>query len=275
MQLNAEQLVRYAADGYLVLADRFSDSEIQFLKKESSALRKPGDPSITWESDKTTVRGLHGCHLIRPVFKNLTVLSRILEPARQLLGGEVYVYQFKIHPKAAFSWEAWKWHQDYIYWRNEDGMPAPSAINVVIFLDEVTEFNGPVMFVRGSHRRGLIEVPAATSPDQGGAAWLQHVSVDLKYTVPRQIVADLTAEDSIVAPKGRAGTIVLFDPNVVHASAPNLSPFDRTSIIITYNSCTNVPKNRENPRPEFLVSRDTRPIQPILVDSIFVVDAIS
>lgn len=53
---------------------------------------------------------------------------------------------------------------------------------------------------------------------------------------------------------------MVFHPNLAHGSAPNLSPWDRTMMIVTYNSVSNVPVPPGEPRPEFLVSRDTRPL---------------
>jgi ectoine hydroxylase len=40
----------------------------------------------------------------------------------------VYIYQFKINVKAAFGGDVWQWHQDYIFWRNEDGMPGTESL---------------------------------------------------------------------------------------------------------------------------------------------------
>jgi len=40
--------------------------------------------------------------------------------------------------------------------KNDDDMPGPRAMNVAIFLDEVNEFNGPLMFIpsRGRAKPG-------------------------------------------------------------------------------------------------------------------------
>src|SRR3546814_9278609 len=53
--------------------------------------------------------------------------------------------------------DVWQWHQDYGTWLNDDLMPTPRAMNVAIFLDEVNEHNGPLMFIPGSHRLGVLE----------------------------------------------------------------------------------------------------------------------
>jgi len=72
----------------------------------------------------------------------------------------------------------------------------------------------------------------------------------------------------LVAPKGPAGSALFFHSNVVHASSNNISPYDRTVVIVTFNSVENVPVWREKPRPDFIVSRDVAPIVPVLDDAL-------
>ena len=80
----------------------------------------------------------------------------MVEPVQQVLGEALYMHQFKINGKAAFDGDVWQWHQDYGTWRADDLMPEPRAMNVAIFLDEVNEFNGPLMFIPGSHKLGAL-----------------------------------------------------------------------------------------------------------------------
>ena len=75
----------------------------------------------------------------------------------RLLGGPVYVHQFKINGKAAFDGDVWQWHQDYGTWARDDLMPEPRAMNVALFLDDVTEFNGALMIIPKSHKQGVLE----------------------------------------------------------------------------------------------------------------------
>ena len=70
----------------------------------------------------------------------------------------------------------------------------------------------------------------------------------------------------IVAPKGLSGSVIFFHPSCVHGSGSNMYPFDRTVVITVYNSVANLPATTENLRPEFLASRDYRPIEPLSDD---------
>ena len=71
-----------------------------------------------------------------------------MNPVKQLLGGDVYMHQFKINAKAAFNGDVWQWHQDFGTWHRDDEMPEPRAMNIALFLEDVTEFNGALMFIR-------------------------------------------------------------------------------------------------------------------------------
>jgi ectoine hydroxylase len=256
MHLAPEQVLRYEQDGLLFLPDQFGEADLAALAAETAAIAQVDHPSRVMEKDGRTVRALHGCHLTSPVMARLTRQARLLQPAEQLLGGPVYVHQFKINFKAAFGGDVWKWHQDYIFWRKGDGMREACCTSAMIFLDDVTEFNGPLMLIPGSHRHGMIDVESA----RGTGGWQDNVAADLKYTLDRETIARLVSEGGIVAPKGRRGSVLIFHPNLAHASAPNLSPWDRTMLIVTYNRVTNVPVPPGEPRPEFLVSRDARPL---------------
>ena len=76
------------------------------------------------------------------------------------------MHQFKINGKMAFDGDVWQWHQDFGTWQNDDDMPEPRAMNVAIFLDEVNEFNGPLMFIPGSHKLGVLDAEHDTCDDQ-------------------------------------------------------------------------------------------------------------
>jgi ectoine hydroxylase len=180
----------------------------------------------------------------------------------------VYVHQFKINAKAACGGEVWAWHQDYVFWLKEDGMPAPRVTNVMVFLDEVNEFNGPLLLIPGSHREGVVDDEGRPAAASGEPAWMANVGAELKYSLKRERVAALARRSGIVAPKGKAGSVLFFDANVFHGSAPNMSPFGRAIVISTYNSVENRPMPRAEPRPEFLAGRDYAALVPVEDDAL-------
>ena len=265
MSITKEQLAAFAENGLLFLPSYFSEAEVSIMKAELPHVFADTTPRKVMEEGGRHVRSVYGAQFNSETFQGLSRHARIVKPAMEILGSDVYVYQFKINAKAAFGGDFWEWHQDYIFWQKEDGMPAARAANVIIFLDEVNEFNGPLFFIPGSHKEGAIEVPPrdteqARTFNPNNPGWL---STRLKFALDRETVAEGVARYGIVAPKGPAGSVLFTHPNIFHCSPNNMSPFDRVVAIITYNSVENIPVEQQNLRPEFLCSRDLSPVIPL------------
>jgi hypothetical protein len=263
MSVTDDQVRSFREDGYLFLPGCFSSEELDEMKAELPAIFSEDSPGRVLEKETGQVRSVYGSHQTNEVFSQVVRDPRVLEPARRILESDVYVHQFKINAKLAFVGEVWEWHQDYIFWQKEDGMPTARVVNAVVFLDEVTEFNGPLLFIPGSHRAGVLDPGKRKGAAGDAPSWAADVAADLSYTLTRDMIAELVGTRGIVAPKGPAGSVLFFDANVAHGSGPNMSPFDRKLMLITYNSVLNIPTPRENPRPEFLCSRDYTPILPL------------
>ena len=156
------------------------------------------------------------------MFRLLAHHPRLVEPLQQVFGESVYVHQFKLNAKAAFEGDVWQWHQDYGTWARDDGMPEPRAMNIAVFLDEVHPFNGALMIVPGSHKGGTLKAGHD----------LETTSYPL-WTLDQETVtrlcreAEHDGEPGIVAPTGKPGSVLMFHGNLVHASAPNVTPYPR------------------------------------------------
>lgn len=267
MRLTAEQIEHYHRNGFLVIRNYFSPTEIEILLDELPHIFAQETPRRILEKSGA-VRTVFASHTDNEAYARLSRLPRLIEPAMQLLRSEVYVHQFKINAKVALEGEQWEWHQDFLYWHKEDGMPGARVLTAAIFLQEVNEFNGPMLVTPGSHRDGMIDVVAqeihrGEDYEASVPAWMPTLTADLKYKINKEILARVTERHSIFAVKGRAGFVLFFDGNLFHASANNLSPRDRLSVFITYNSVDNALSEVNNPRPEFIASRDFRPVMPL------------
>nr|AGS49339.1 phytanoyl-CoA dioxygenase [uncultured bacterium esnapd2] len=253
MILTEDQITGYRENGYLVVDRLFNTEEVDALRDAFARDGEiPGDQRIA-ENDGEDVRAIYASHLRQPEFARLVRSPRLLGPVRQLLTDKVYVYQFKINAKPAFVGGGWAWHQDFTAWRIADALPEPKLVNVGLFLDDVTEFNGPLMFVPGSHRHGLIR------SDRGGTMKsMQHLDPDdIQLTTTE--MAGLVRRCGMDSPKGLAGSVIFFDPEIVHGSATNMSPFSRRLLLVTYNDSTNAPLG--TPREWYLVEQDTTALE--------------
>lgn len=249
MKLTQEQIEAYENDGYILLEGLFSPDEAALMKSRLPRLFKLDRDEVIKEKSGA-VRTVFAAHIFDEVFARVARHPRLIDPARQLLGSDVYMHQFKVNAKAAFNGDVWQWHQDFGTWHQDDGMPEARAMNVAVFLDEVNEFNGPLMFIPRSHKRGRIEA----SHDRSTTSYPL-------WTLDNAKVAELVAEGGIVAPKGRAGTVLIFQSTLVHASSPNLSPWDRNTLYVTTNSVDNAITRFK--RPDFIAHRDFTPIETL------------
>ena len=240
---------QFDRDGYLFFPSLFTPQEIKTLTDEVPALYAQRRPENVREKTGDVVRTNFAAHLYSYPFAKLARHPRMVEPIKQLFGEDVYMHQFKINGKQAFDGDVWQWHQDYGTWRNDDQMPEARAMNVAIFLDEVNEFNGPLMFIPGSHKQGVLDA----------AARHQHHQLPAVGDQPRHHQRSWSTSGGIVAPKGPAGSMILFHGCLVHASTSNLSPWNRVSVYLSLCAVSN--HIRRFKRPGYIAHRDFTPIQ--------------
>ena len=267
MRLTQEQVQNYHQQGYLVIESYFSPAELELLKSELGyVFAKDSEKTIREKSG--AVRSVFASHLDNDLFRCYVRLARLIEPAQQMLGSEVYVHQFKINAKVALEGEQWEWHQDFLYWNKEDAMPAPLVLTAVLFVEEVNEFNGPMLIIPGSHLAGMIDVDVHEKYQRAGngnaqPSWAATLTADLKYKIDKKILLKLMDHRSIKSITGPAGTLMFFHGNMFHASANNLSPWDRISIFASYNSVANTPLQIANPRPLYIAERNCAALAPL------------
>lgn len=248
MKLTQEQLDQFDREGYLFFPSHFSPEEIKTLTDEVPNLYAQDRAENIREKGKTAVRTNFAAHMYSEPFARLARHPRMVQPVEQLFGEKLYMHQFKVNGKMAFDGDIWQWHQDYGTWLNDDQMPEARAMNVAIFLDEVNEFNGPLMFIPGSHKMGALEAGHDTST----------TSYPL-WTISNDNIRTLVDKGGIVAPKGPAGSMMLFHGCLVHASAPNLSPWNRITVYLSLCAVSN--HIRRFKRPGYIAHRDFTPIE--------------
>ncbi|MDH3639557.1 MAG: phytanoyl-CoA dioxygenase family protein [Gammaproteobacteria bacterium] len=252
MQLTDKQLAEFHERGYLFIPDLFGDVETRLLKREAERVYQL-DRQEVWRETTGAPHTAFAAHTYNEAFRRLVAHSRLIGPVNQILGGQVYMHQYKVNAKAAFEGDTWQWHQDYGTWQRDDEMPEPRAMNIAVFVDKVTEVNGPLMLIPGSHREGVF----AAGHDR------ETTSYPL-WTLDRQTIAELADRGGIVAPTGNPGSVLMFHGNLVHASPPNISPWPRTIAYLSLCEVTN--HIRRFKRPEWIAHRDFRAIQPLRDD---------
>lgn len=250
MKLSKKQLAQFERDGLLILPDLFSPEEVEIMRARLPKLFAENTAANIREKESKQVRTAMGLHLRDAIYARLVRHPRLLGPALQILNEPVYVQQVKVNVKAAFCGEPWQWHYDFATHHSEDGVPKPLALNLHVFLNDVTEFNGPLYFIPGSHKANT---PRATLDTTSTSYPLWIVDPDA--------VTALAKDRGIVSATGRAGTGLIFGDVMLHASPSNISPFDRKIFSLIVNPVSNALTRHQ--RPDHNHHRDLTPITPI------------
>lgn len=253
MRLSAQQKQQFADEGYLFFPGLFSPTEVQSLTNAVPELYARREAYNVREKGSEAVRTNFAAHLYSEPFARLARHPRMVLPVQDLFGESLYMHQFKINGKMAFEGDVWQWHQDYGTWMNDDLMPTERAMNVAIFLDEVDQFNGPLMFIPGSHKRGVVQA----RHDTGTTSYPLWVVDNALITELVQRVGG--RKGGIVSPQGPAGSMILFHSCLLHASSSNLSPWNRVSVYLSLCAVSN--HIRRFKRPEYIAHRDFAPIE--------------
>jgi ectoine hydroxylase len=263
MRLTRQQTEQFEREGFLFFPGLFSADEVGMLNAAVPELYARREAYNVREKDCDAVRTNFAAHLISAPFARLARHPRMVQPVMDLLGEPLYMHQFKVNGKMAFEGDVWQWHQDYGTWLNDDLMPSERAMNVAIFLDDVNPFNGPLMFIPGSHRKGVVEAQHDTRTTSYPLWTVDHALI-------RQLVeraggpggfdaAGRYVPGGIVSPTGPAGSMILFHSCLVHASGSNLSPWNRVAVYLSLCAVSN--HIRRFKRPEYIAHRDFRPIE--------------
>jgi len=150
-------------------------------------------------------------HKRDPFFWDLLRNSRITEVLTDLLGPDTTLLTSKLNTKAPGGGAAVEWHQDWAFYphTNDD------LLAFGLMLEDVTEENGPLMVIPGTHRGPILDHRVngvfCGAIDPGDPLFERNRAVTLT---------------------GKAGSMTVHHARLLHGSAPNRS--DRARMILFY-----------------------------------------
>ncbi len=212
--LQPAAVANFRADGFLVVDEVFSASEIADLRAAVDAADLPAE-QLRQGGDSATIH-LLGLTSRHPAFAALARDQRIVQLIVPLLGPDIQLQHAKLAVKPqARERGPYPWHQDFAYFPHTN----TDLVAVMVMLDDATPDNGCMRMVRGSHRDGLADhrVDGAFS---GGC------------TEPRRW-AD---ESRIVDVTPRAGGLSIHHCLTLHGSPANRSGMPRRGIVFQYRA---------------------------------------
>lgn len=256
--LEPKMVSSYARNGFLLLDRLLDEEEVNGLRSHFANLREymqeQEDPRIIREPNPATVRSVFAPHWDDRVSRQLLRHPKIIPWVEFLLGGKTYVHQARVNYKDGFDGHAFAWHSDFETWHCEDGMPEMRALSCLIMLDDNTEFNGPLMVIPGSHLQYV--ACSGVTPNRNYLTSLRKQTVGVPSNDVISILASLNG--GLHSVKGAAGSVLLFDCNLLHGSSNNMSPLPRSNLFFVYNSVENqllTPFGGTKPRPEYIAHR--------------------
>ena len=258
MLLTPEQRAAYARDGFLFLSDLVAPAEVALLRREVERLMDVEAEGTVREGARRAPKSMFRMHeadgaTASAPFRALSRTPRVLGVAQQLLDDEkLYIHHSKVNVKAAIEGSVWPWHQDFGAW-NLDGIERPDMATFMVMLDDATEMSGCLYLLPGSHRWGRTEAYLDTS-----------TAYRLWSVTPEDMKRRMAESPAPVPITGRAGGCAIFHCNLMHASGHNLSHHDRWQAYFCFNTCANRPREVDNPRPDYVRSRNWAPMAAAL-----------
>ncbi len=219
--LSQDETASYWRDGYVVLSDFIEPARLKELQEVTYGLIDQSR-SLTASNDVFELDEGHSAesprltriklpHEVHRAFKDLLVSDKMVSLLGQLLGPSVRLLTSKLNAKAPGGGAAVEWHQDWAFYphTNDD------LLAVGVMLEDVTEENGPLMVIPGSHRGPILD-------HSSGGVFCGAIDPD----------DPLFRRDEAVTLTGRAGSISVHHVRALHGSSPNLS--DRPRLMLFY-----------------------------------------
>ncbi|MGC9371258.1 MAG: phytanoyl-CoA dioxygenase family protein [Paracoccaceae bacterium] len=219
--LTQDQKDFYDRNGYLMVENAVSDAQLAELRRitydyieKSRAVVESNDVYDLDEghgAETPRLTRIKLPHKQHPYFWELLRNSGLTEVLTDLLGPDTMIQTSKLNTKAPGGGAAVEWHQDWAFYPHTND----SMLAFGLMLEDVTEENGPLMVIPGTHKGPILSHMAngvfcgAVDPDD-----------------------PLFEKDKAVMLTGKAGSMTVHHARVLHGSAPNTS--DRARLILFY-----------------------------------------
>lgn len=212
-------LTDYERDGVILIRGFLSADEVTVVRTEldrymrDDLASRPLD-ARTLEKDGKTVRNLWRLEQHDDFFRALGEREDIKANIAPLVHGEPVLCGVETFNKPARVGSGVPYHQDNAYFCQTP----PDMLTIWIAMDPVTLANGPVYYVRGSQKGGML--PTKPSGVKGNSIGLAEAP-------------DVPLEEQFCGLL-EAGDALIHQCETIHHSAPNTSDFPRLGLLLVY-----------------------------------------
>jgi ectoine hydroxylase-related dioxygenase (phytanoyl-CoA dioxygenase family) len=266
--LSQDRIERFRRDGYLMVEDAVTAGQLRAMRamiagwvEESRAHARPFGPETVDGRPRFDMGAEH--HPERPALRRINNPSDLYAPFTEvmtdapvvdmvadLIGPDVKFHHDKINLKLPGSQTEVHYHQDFLFTphTNDD------IVTALIMLDDVTERNGCLTVVPGSHRGPLYSL-------FDGDRFVGRIDE----------AADRALRPHRVPVTGPAGSVCLMHTRLAHGSEPNRGDRPRGLYICVYTAADAVPLARNpmpNPNEGRIVRGVRRRVARLTVDAV-------
>jgi phytanoyl-CoA hydroxylase len=245
---NAKLVEKFQKDGFLVLENALTDSQLSALNSDLSMWIEESRGNVksygkimdgrprfdlqldTHSFDKPALRRITSPAEISQACLDVVKDNQALDLVSEIFGPNIKHWTNKINLKLPGSGTEVKFHQDFPYepHSNEDIM------TVLFFLDDVTLENGPLEVIAGSHNGPLYS--------------LWHDGI---FTGAVSAEVEAECKTKSISCVGKAGSACLMHSKLMHGSKSNKTQSARSLFIVSYTAEDAVSLT-ENPLPSEL-----------------------
>lgn len=209
----------YERDGFIRVRRLFSSDSMSEINTALERYEREVFPNLepkdyVLEKDGQSIRNLWRMNEHDTFFRNLAEKPELTELVRTLVNGQPVLKGVETFNKPARTGSGVPAHQDNAYFCQTP----PDVLTVWIAVDPVTEANGPVTYLKGSHHLGHLE--HVKSGVAGNSMGLK--SIPNKTECPEWM--------GLLDP----GDALIHHCEVIHYSSPNKTDFPRRGLLMVF-----------------------------------------
>ena len=242
--LSIEDKENFDQQGYLLVENAVSSDALLELRAqfqswvdESREYQQPYGETIDGRArfdlepghsaDKPALRRVNSPVEVSDAYYRAMSDSRVPELVADLIGPNIKYHHSKINSKLPGGDTQVKWHQDFPFTPHSND----DLITALLMVDDVTEENGPLQVVPGSHKGEIYDL-------WHGGVFTGAVSDEVTEICLKNATTCI----------GPAGSVCLMHSRLLHGSTTNLSKAPRTLFITVYSAEDALPCS-PNPLP--------------------------
>lgn len=210
----------FKKDGVEIISNVFTKKECERIREEAYELTatditQGGYKHLAIKGNNNKRQLAYFVALGNEYLNEIRTDKRLVKIVKTFLGNNVRQINNQIYYREPFDGEEFAWHQDTMFREKEYFVnPQKDYLQTIIAIDDITEDNGAIEFILGSHRE-VLETPQDLRKFERG---------ERKGT-------KLTC---------KAGDVMVWDVNIIHGSEQNLSTRQRMSYMNGFARTENV-----------------------------------